>query len=785
MANEMRDEVLPLEALSIGELFCSSDSKTFEVPIYQRNYAWGQREISTLVQDVYDAMCKDEKGRYYIGTLVAYGKDDGTLEIIDGQQRLTTIFIILNALEQLRLGDNVGEWANLAITSNLTYRARRKSTKAINELPDTKRRNDKESAILDGFDYATEALKNIVVPIRPKGESGNEPDGLDGIDGADEADKPDESDMPNGSNGFEGLAEFARFFKERVTIILYKVPEDVDLNHYFEIMNSRGEQLEQHEIVKADLISVLGSEAADGKASGDQTHSEATPDSVVDSNSRGRSANGSDSSKFAFIWDCCSRMGVYIQRSFKKETGAFSKDLGSFIAKSFDSLKVDRDANEEPCTLEELISARQEDAPERDDDDSRDQFDPIIDFPNFLLIVLKLTCIQQEMPGCTSITLDDKNLKEQFDRVLNSSWCEEQGKAAFVKAFTFNLLKCRFYLDNCIVHRDNGKDDAAGKNPWELERYEDDDETGKTKATNLFGEDEQFKDEQNKCKQLLSMFEVTFSPHQRKNYLLYCLLYLMREREINGTGYRKFLSRLAKAYLYKVYFGPAKCINARSNAPIPGIFDEVILGNDGAFYREETNWPMIEPSDEPDREMVQKRLGNGSEESNGVPLFVFNYLDYLIWEEYYDSVRGKDETGTERDAFAKKLGCKQLNLGTFRTFYFTTTRSSLEHFYSRSQQEEDSNDTEKATIERFGNFAMISPQANSAASDWRPETKCGEYARFEKKGAKRGNENAVSINSLKFRIMLAICAEKKEWARHQIEAHQDTMVNILLNSGLE
>ena len=46
-------------------------------------------------------------------------------------------------------------------------------------------------------------------------------------------------------------------YQNKVHIIHYQVPKDIDLNHYFEIMNSRGEQLEKHEIEKARLMSVL------------------------------------------------------------------------------------------------------------------------------------------------------------------------------------------------------------------------------------------------------------------------------------------------------------------------------------------------------------------------------------------------------------------------------------------------------------------------------------------------------------------------------------------------
>ena len=47
--------------------------------------------------------------------------------------------------------------------------------------------------------------------------------------------------------------KFKEYFLNHVHIIHYRVPKDVDLNHYFEVMNSRGEQLEKHEIVKAKL----------------------------------------------------------------------------------------------------------------------------------------------------------------------------------------------------------------------------------------------------------------------------------------------------------------------------------------------------------------------------------------------------------------------------------------------------------------------------------------------------------------------------------------------------
>ena len=50
----MARAILPLKEQSIDEIY-NGNQVTYEVPIYQRNYAWEDDEISALIQDVYDA----------------------------------------------------------------------------------------------------------------------------------------------------------------------------------------------------------------------------------------------------------------------------------------------------------------------------------------------------------------------------------------------------------------------------------------------------------------------------------------------------------------------------------------------------------------------------------------------------------------------------------------------------------------------------------------------------------------------------------------------------------
>lgn len=63
----------------------------FEIPPYQRLYEWGDVQIKTLLEDVKKA--QEENRDYFIGNLIVSKKDDKYI-LIDGQQRLTTLFLI-------------------------------------------------------------------------------------------------------------------------------------------------------------------------------------------------------------------------------------------------------------------------------------------------------------------------------------------------------------------------------------------------------------------------------------------------------------------------------------------------------------------------------------------------------------------------------------------------------------------------------------------------------------------------------------------------------------------
>lgn len=70
----------------------------YTVPAFQREYVWEDNEIEQLLTDIEAAFENDSKKEYFLGTTVVYGEQDNELQLIDGQQRMTTFFLILCAI---------------------------------------------------------------------------------------------------------------------------------------------------------------------------------------------------------------------------------------------------------------------------------------------------------------------------------------------------------------------------------------------------------------------------------------------------------------------------------------------------------------------------------------------------------------------------------------------------------------------------------------------------------------------------------------------------------------
>lgn len=89
---DRKDEDFVPNTLTIKELF-NNDVK-YKVPDYQRRYSWNDDQLFALWDDLYESY-KNDVPAYFLGSVVVvYNKNNGYLEIIDGQQRLTTLMIM-------------------------------------------------------------------------------------------------------------------------------------------------------------------------------------------------------------------------------------------------------------------------------------------------------------------------------------------------------------------------------------------------------------------------------------------------------------------------------------------------------------------------------------------------------------------------------------------------------------------------------------------------------------------------------------------------------------------
>ena len=82
--------------MDLSELLIENIRKTFFVPSYQRGYRWTEGEVNRLLDD----LSSNQKGFYCLQPIVVKVMDDGSCELIDGQQRMTTIYIILTSIRK-------------------------------------------------------------------------------------------------------------------------------------------------------------------------------------------------------------------------------------------------------------------------------------------------------------------------------------------------------------------------------------------------------------------------------------------------------------------------------------------------------------------------------------------------------------------------------------------------------------------------------------------------------------------------------------------------------------
>lgn len=531
---------------SIKELF--SCGLSFEIPMYQRNYAWGEKEIVQLISDIADCAELKITQSYYLGTLIVYPRQTGTeiiYEVVDGQQRLTTFLIMLIAL----IKGNVLQKNNNDVKNQLIEKV-------------LKFRGLLHFAYRDGSTMAFDSIRND--PKRP-----TQPEENVAIRSAF---KSMLERVKKACNDRKELTEksFTEYLLDHVKILLIEVPQDTDLNHYFEIMNSRGEQLEQHEIVKANLMKPLQNDQ-------------------------------SAMALFSSLWKAAANMSKYVIMGIEPSVRElmFGGDLKGLDFPSFDELSTRMKATENisGITLDELLQVKGSANPSKnikDDQDADSPINAIVNFPNFLLLSLQLF-VQSKKDSYQELAefkmaLDDKRLLDCFQRLM--SCFTETKAAAFVKDFICALIRYRVLLDAFVLHPD--------ESGWKLERVTQNIEGKKKKAYKV----KTFNDD-TKIIQLLSLFHVSSPTQNYKYWLLAVLNFINKHPDCSTTDYVEYLEGLAKAFALDRYL-----------TDVPLDYETIIFEHDGRANNSVNEMEKVK----------EDKLRAGTAIEN----FLFNLYDYIL-----------------------------------------------------------------------------------------------------------------------------------------------------------
>lgn len=212
----MKQSGMPsIQELSLGDLLEGMETK-YSIPRYQREYAWSDCEIERLLIDLWSAFQSTKSNRYYLGTLVVCPNEYGVLETIDGQQRLTTLALLFGMMKCFR---------NAPIVRFDT--------------------RDKCNSFLQRF------CKDGSLP--PDGEGVKS--FLRAVSCIRDFKYSDENGVEHKISFVDN--EFKNFLLTRVILFQVMMPMGTDAMAYFEVMNNRGEQLEDHELLKAKLLGRL------------------------------------------------------------------------------------------------------------------------------------------------------------------------------------------------------------------------------------------------------------------------------------------------------------------------------------------------------------------------------------------------------------------------------------------------------------------------------------------------------------------------------------------------
>ncbi|WP_343624765.1 DUF262 domain-containing HNH endonuclease family protein [Flavobacterium lindanitolerans] len=216
------------------------NNELFVIPAYQRPYSWGYNEITKLLNDLKE---NQEENIYFIGNVIALS-NNGKFDLVDGQQRFTTLWMLSLYLSKSFRDTDLINFCSLNGKSRLSFAIRDKTNEYLHELLIAQKQGHKSFWELQGLlpvgDIQDPSLaQNQIIATNFRI-----------IDQWIDENKIEES--------------FLEFIKTKLTFEFLIAPKGTDENKLFIQINTNGAQLQHYDILKSELINAIEEEERHG-----------------------------------------------------------------------------------------------------------------------------------------------------------------------------------------------------------------------------------------------------------------------------------------------------------------------------------------------------------------------------------------------------------------------------------------------------------------------------------------------------------------------------------------
>jgi uncharacterized protein with ParB-like and HNH nuclease domain len=280
----------------------------FLIPVYQRPYVWDETEVKKLLEDLKYNFYKNKEGSYFVGNtyvIKSNKSQNGTqFEVIDGQQRFTTFWLISLCFYTLKIDTELIQYLEINYDNHKDIRFDFDIRKEVYEYlkglldgtADRRFHNVSNSEFLKHIATAIDTVKSFLNSEFEKDE----------------------------------LKGFGDYIYKRVKFVFNEAPKNTDLNALFVALGTSGIQLQQSDILKARLL-----------------------DKIFDKDQR---------IVYSKIWESCENMSNYFESNVKKSFSYDTTVVSEIDFREFNQLKfaVNSEFKEnktEGFTINEIVIA--------------------------------------------------------------------------------------------------------------------------------------------------------------------------------------------------------------------------------------------------------------------------------------------------------------------------------------------------------------------------------------------------------------------------------------------